>query len=77
MRRYLDRARGSRIHCLPCPLLERRTEREEILARRPRPMQVKLQRARAPERLAATYSSPCTRQIMSLIMKRLLIVFCS
>ena len=34
-------------------MAEQRAEREEILARRPRPMQVKLQRARAPERLAA------------------------
>ena len=42
-------------------MAEQRAEREEILARRPRPMQVKLQRARAPERLAATYSSPCNR----------------
>ena len=42
-------------------MAERRTERDHILARRPRPMQVKLQRARAPERLAATYSSPCNR----------------
>ena len=44
-------------------MAEQRAEREEILARRPRPMQVKLQceRARAPERLAATYLSPCNR----------------
>ena len=42
-------------------MAEQRAEREVILARRPRPMQVKLQRARAPERLAATYLSPCNR----------------
>ena len=42
-------------------MAEGRTERDHILARRPRPMQVKLQRACAPERLAATYSSPCNR----------------